>query len=336
MYKLLFLLLFSLTIIKKKYTNDISPNEIRQTQNKNSLFKNELSILSLNTWGLPIKLAGHDQESRFHRMPTAITHTSADIVCLQECFSKSLRDKLKENLTPYYENVTDIDCERTWKGLLNMDCYGGLVTMSSYPIIQEEFVPFTDGNHMGIIEKIGAKGFLITTIDLAVDTINIVNTHLYSGNNSKAEKSRLLQVLQIESHLKGYLKKHPHNTIIVGDLNIAHPDIAMINDHIELSPTYTYLESNMCLLDSKKELSDRDFTMDPNQNPYSSHKDGGRQKLDYCMILDCNPFKSISFIESNVVLSGDNAVSDHMGLLSRVHLSNQSNALASEIELHRE
>lgn len=331
MYKFsLFLLLFTFLESTDNNLNNVPTINKIATENTFTENDNAIKLLTLNTWGLPINLAGHDQKNRFTNMSSSINKMGADIICLQECFAKDLRNNLIQELVPLYNTHTNLNCNRSWMKLFDMDCNGGLLTLSSYPIIDEIFVPFEKRKKVGLIEKIGAKGFLLTTIDLGTDTLNIINTHMYSGNNDHAEQHRLSQIQQIENYLSQYLIRHPYNTMITGDFNIAHPDVALVNDYIKESITYDYMINELCLADSKPNLTTNDYTMDPNANPYSSDKDGGQQKLDYCMLLNCDQSSNIKFINSDVVLKNESAISDHMGLLTEISIG--SGSMNNEIE----
>lgn len=290
----------------------------------------QFSLLNYNLWGLPIELEGHDQKHRFKNLPESIREMGADIICMQECFDHKLRHQLSKNLLPYYNCVADIKSNRRLLGLLNMDKNGGLLTISKFPIIAEQFIPFHKIEGRNIIEKIGAKGFLVTTINLGIDTINVINTHMYSGNSEHSEAHRVAQVKQLGETLDTLLQRLPYGTILTGDLNIAHPMIHKYNDDIVPSPSYHYLTNDLCLEDSTPDIDEEDFTMTPLFNKYSSGHDGGHQKLDYCM-LSCVAGTPMSFASSEVVFKGDDALSDHMGLWSEIVVHSKERMLAQNI-----
>jgi endonuclease/exonuclease/phosphatase family metal-dependent hydrolase len=290
----------------------------------------DFTLLSFNTWGLPVRLAGHDQNFRFKQMPNYLLKSNADVLCLQECFSSRLRYEL-EDLSSTFNTRHDFSCKRQVMGFLEMDCNGGLITLSKYPIIEESFIPFHKEKGRNWIEKIGAKGFLITTIVKGRDTLNIVNTHLYSGNNDEAERMRLKQAMQLNTILDTFLISHPFTTVLAGDLNITHPDVVETNDRVKPSVTYEYLQSNVCFQDSKPEIDSLDYTIDPQNNMYSSKKDGGQQKLDYCMLLNTGLQQRFTFDASTVIFKEDNSISDHMGLLTTLKKDHNTNVIEEEL-----
>lgn len=315
MYKFSYFLLTFILFIKPGTDAALHSDE---RNNVSKVMQEErFSLLSYNLWGLPISLEGHDQERRFDLIPDKIVELSADIVCLQECFDKNLRVKLKQGLFPHYNSMARFGCWRRAMGVLNMDCQGGLMTLSKFPIIEEQFIPFIHHKGTNMIEKIGAKGLLVTVIDLGRDTINVINTHMYSGNTEHSEEHRILQAQQIGEILDTMLLRLPYATMLAGDFNMAHPDIHNYNEEIVPSPSYHILVDDLCFEDSTPSIDESDFTMSHEYNPYSSDHDGGHQKLDYCM-MSCASGTPLSFVKSDVVLTEDSALSDHMGLLSQI------------------
>lgn len=275
-----------------------------------------IELLSLNTWGLPVRLAGHDQKRRFENIPQVLAKAPAEIICLQECFSNRLRKDLQQNLRANYQTLSDYQCNRKILGLVKTDCYGGLMTFSKYPIVQETFFPFPRNGEMTMIEKWGTKGFLVSLLDLGDKKINIINTHLYAGNHPKAEAQRLLQIQYMNAVLDTLLVQQPYPSLLVGDLNITHPQVLEHNTKVSKSIVYDFIVNQMDFIDPTMQLDENDFTIDPLRNKYSGEKDG-RQKLDYCLARKA-PFSDseIRIANSSTMFAGENAISDHLGLLS--------------------
>ncbi len=219
-------------------------------------------MLSLNTWGLPIAFSGHDQTERFSKIPEMINSENADIICLQECFSSKLRKVISEELLSTYCHKYSNENRRVY-GIIKMDNQGGLITLSRYPIIQEWFFPFTLNRDYNMIERLGKKGVLISHVDIDGHPILVVNTHLYSGNNVKAEKMRMKQIRFIHDKLREIQKLHPYNVVMAGDLNITHPLVLNINPKVSKSITYDYIINGIGFEDPIKELRQDLFTIDP-------------------------------------------------------------------------
>lgn len=141
-------------------------------------FRNDictLNVVTFNTWGLPVKLPGMDQSKRFESIPDSLLGLGADI-CLQETFSKRLRRKIMDKMPYHLMHQSDYLCQRTQAGILQIDCFGGLMTWSKHPIIYEEFFPFPLFDDMNWVEKSGRKGVLIPTIEVIGNPVNIVYT----------------------------------------------------------------------------------------------------------------------------------------------------------------
>lgn len=119
-------------------------------------------VLSLNTWLLP----GFSKQmaQRLARMPAAIRAESPDVICLQEVWLPTTRDGLAEQLGPEYAATE----ERR----------GGLVTLSRWPIVAQEFVPFPVVEGMSTEERLAGKGLLLSVLDAPGGRLRVVNTHL--------------------------------------------------------------------------------------------------------------------------------------------------------------
>lgn len=277
-----------------------------------------LSILSFNTWGLPVRLAGHDQKSRFQKIPSKLSELSPDIVCLQECFAQDLRKELYSILTDQYFTYSDHTCYRRSMLLLLMDCYGGLMTFSKYPIVEETFYQFPKIAKTSLVEIVGAKGFLVSTIDLGPKQITVVNTHLYAGTGDKAKRIRkeqmqyMTQAIDSISAVKGY------DVFLVGDLNTDYmdtEDFAEIDEHPSM---YQRLTTDFSFYDSVKKLDDSHYTVDPDNNPYYKCR-SGQQKIDYCLVRNGDSDQAPYHLTSEVVFKNDEILSDHFGLLTNVY-----------------
>lgn len=262
-----------------------------------------LDILSYNTWGLPIELFGHDHDRRFASMADSIFDLNKDIICLQETFHPRLRDNLLTQLGQKYYAFSDYRCSNEIVPFIEKDCNGGLMTLSIYPIISEKFYQYPTSGKTSIIEKIGAKGFLLSVIKYGNRNINIINTHLYAGDNKHAETMRLEQLSYMNTILNAELVKE-NPTFMVGDINIHHPNVAP-------SDAYQYIQNNMFFTDTKPTLDDIDFTSDSNCNMYVS-ADNKPSKLDYIFYKSFDNSAPKVLYQSRC-LDGQNPMSDHFG-----------------------
>ena len=265
----------------------------------------ELNVLSYNTWGLPIELSGHDHQIRFTSMADSILKLQPDIVGLQETFHPDLRSHLLNTLPRTFFTNSDYHCNKEIIPFIEKDCYGGLMTLSVYPIIWEQFYSYPIAEETTIIEKIGSKGFLFSRIKYGDRIIQVINTHLYAGDNKKAERMRLNQIRFMQETVKSIADYSTYETILMGDFNVHHPDVAC-------SDVHDFIIRNMEYEDSKPNISQADFTSDHSANKYVSAKDK-RTKLDYIFYKPVDEKKNIKVMSQSRALVSTQPMSDHFG-----------------------
>ncbi len=265
------------------------------------LFLKRLDITTFNTWGLPINLPRYNQKVRFVAIPDSVLHLQSDIVGLQETFHPSLRKGLYNAfLAGGYYTKTDCECNRKIVPLLTLDCFGGLMTFSRFPIMRESFFPFPKLKSSSFIEGVGRKGFLVTDIKKGREVIRVINTHLYAGIEVEEEMFRLEQIKYMDSILQSIDATNVAQIILLGDFNIHFPVV-------DTSIVYNYIVSMMSYIDTKPTIDESDFTMNKFKNKYvSTHEP--LSKLDYIFI------KNMSLIhQARCVFDGQTPISDHFG-----------------------
>jgi len=265
----------------------------------------KVSILTYNTWGLPVGLPGHQQNLRFPRIPDALKALNASIICLQETFHPALRQEISEKLLDEYPYHTDLNCQREAHGLVRMDCYGGLSTLSKYPILSEQFYPYPLNSKYSLIERTGQKGFLLTTICLGDFVIHVVNTHLYAGYGQLAEDQRAQQ-LQYLSEILQSRNLLEETVVLAGDLNIQHSSISK-------SPLYDDLITSRLWKDVQPAINASHFTSDHVTNEYVSDREP-RAKLDY-ILYSPNLSSHMDVLNTGKCLDDKPLLSDHFGWL---------------------
>ncbi len=272
----------------------------------------ELNVLSYNTWGLPVELNGHDHKKRFCTMADSILSLYPDIIGLQETFHPDLRSHLLAKLPFTFYTYSDYHCNKEIVPFVEKDCFGGLMTLSVYPIIWEQFYPYPITDETTIIEKIGSKGFLLSRIKYGDRIIQVINTHLYAGDNNKAEKMRLHQIKFMQETILSISECDKYETILLGDFNVHHPDVAC-------SEVYDFIIHHMEYADSKPNISQIDFTSDYTTNKYVSSKDK-RTKLDYIFYKPVREKKNIKIVSQNRALASTQPLSDHFGWCVRFQI----------------
>lgn len=270
--------------------------------------ENSVSIVTLNAWGLPFWYKQATNENRFFKLISSLNSAGSDIICLQETFNDELRKVIKNNMRKDYFSMTDLKCSRSVNHILKMDCNGGLATFSRFPVISEYFFQFPVDDNYSLIEKAGRKGFLFTTVNVNGDYINILNTHLYSGDNNKSQRCRIGQIEFIEKTLDEIKEYKQYPTIFAGDYNMQHPDI--VQDKMKKGKLWEYftMVKKFALQDSDEKITSDELTFEPNF--YNSSFEPG-QKLDYVFFKDEKCCMEI--LGNDVIFKNNNTVSDHYG-----------------------
>ena len=271
-------------------------------------YKNDFKITSYNVWGLPVTLPGHEDDTRFPIIADSLIKLSSDILCLQEIFSTQFRHLNLPKLMDQYYYFSDYTCNQSIVPCVQRDAHGGLAHFSRFPILEEYFFPFPDVEGMRWEEKLGAKGCLLSKIDLPTGMVWVVNTHLYSGPTIKDETIRMAQIKIIETAIQNLHTKLP--VVLAGDLNIAHP--CLENDLMVFPKmAYTYLHQEMNLKDvvDNYSVENQFYTIDPTNNVYCDSSEGA-QKLDY-VFYKHGKFRQFRVINNCVEMKGAATLSDH-------------------------
>ena len=296
-----------------------------QTFHRHIPFNNDifsLNVVTFNTWGLPVKLPGMDQSKRFESIPDSLLLLGADVICLQETFSKRLRSKIMDKMPLHFKHNSDYSCHRRQAGMLQIDCFGGLMTWSKHPVIYEEFFPFPLFDKMNWVEQSGRKGVLITTIEVNGIPVNIVNTHLYAGFSSIAESFRLKQIHFIDSILKDNNYYHEYPSVFAGDFNTPHPEISTYCDKQEDSEIYPFIIQNMKFIDTCPKMDDDAYTYDPLCNPYAKQKEP-RSRIDY-IFTKSGKVSHIHLQKQKGIFKEFN-LSDHFGWMVELSIRTKQN-----------
>ncbi len=276
-----------------------------------------LSFLTINLWGLPIRLPGHHQSRRFKQIPERLNAANSDVICVQEAFSKRLRKRILKNIDEQYYIYSNYYCNQRIFGPVLKDCFGGLMTFSKYPIQSEQFFPYPKFPGMRIEEQMGNKGFLLTVIQIRDRQIGVINTHLYAGQSDRDEHFRWMQVKYLDSTINAqkYLTDLP--LFLAGDLNIRHPQVA-ISSNKDFSKVYNFIANSMSFIGQLSVLEEDMYTIDQSVNRYCKSKDG-KQKLDYI-------FYKIPYglhherCDKGVVFTRDDSISDHLGWCTNMQI----------------
>lgn len=173
----------------------------------------EISVLSLNTFGIPFYLSG----SRLARLAHKIVGFDMTIICLQEiqqnAYVPILADRLKTY--PYQAIYPYVYAPK-----------GGLGTYSRLPLSEVYFEPYKDRGLRWLItfsDWALFKGILVTHLQNDGLDIMILNTHLnanYTGDWRRSNPLASTQYRQIQQLTK-LLRRLPDDALIIlcGDFN---------------------------------------------------------------------------------------------------------------------
>ncbi len=313
---------------------EFTPNNIYSSKKISliaSVDESDISIMTLNTWGLPIWYPNSNKKERYKMIKEFVSNSDFDILALQEVFDRKLINTLNLGNVQNYCSFSDYSCGRLEAAFLKMDCYGGLMTLSKYPIIEERFFKFPIEHDYKLEESIGQKGFLVSTVVTPKCTLQIINTHMYSGSSKEDERHRLAQVKYMNKIINAdeNLKSFP--IVLAGDLNTQHPSTLTSSDE-ESGIVYDYVIDNMNFIDFDKKIEKDEFTYDNSVNRYAASK-GKKQKIDYVLTKSSNNIQ-LEEKSHKVLCINNEAISDHNGYLSIVKIikneygSNDENQLA--------
>lgn len=173
-----------------------------------------LSLLTFNTFAI----LNWDTHFRVLALAQELTKLQAEIVCLQEIHQHLFRRTLTL-ATPYH--VDAIHAPRFTRPR------GGLLTLSRLPVVDHNYVSFTEQGrwfHLEIMDRLLEKGLLITRYEVDGLTLIIVNTHIianYAANYGRNGGPALRQQSQLRQ-LATAMRALPEEALVVlvGDFNL--------------------------------------------------------------------------------------------------------------------
>ena len=278
-----------------------------------------LRVLSYNVWALPVPLPGMARRARLPRVAAALSAEGADIIALQEAFDVRFRGFVTSYLSETHPRHRSTPCERSIAGLVRADCMGGLLTLTRSPVVDQRFEPHALTEDMRSDERLGGKGFMVSTLETPIGPVDVLNIHLYAGRDPADEAKRLMQVRDLARVLEehGSLDRP---LVLLGDLNVVHPSLA--SDGVT-SPTFAFLVDSLGFVDAAPASAGSRFTYDVETNPYADiwyNRFEGRQIFDYVMVR-VPPGFELDVGARHLVLTGDDALSDHFGVFTELSIS---------------
>jgi endonuclease/exonuclease/phosphatase family metal-dependent hydrolase len=131
-----------------------------------------LTVVTYNTFLRPHIVQNDAQQQRAQLIPGVLAQFQADILCLQECWSKFAIHQLLKGLSNLgYQYIVQTKQVTSLKVL-----HAGLVTCSKFPIIKTLFVPFDTCSGT---DCLATKGFLYSQVAHPIlGTVHVFNIHL--------------------------------------------------------------------------------------------------------------------------------------------------------------
>ena len=159
-----------------------------------------------------------DDAARATEIISYLESTNADIICLQEVWSESMKQEITDAFLAKDFHVA----LPPWRKNYVVGENSGLITMSKYPIISQTFIPFS--NPRGTC-RLSNKGVQYCHIRVPnsnpqrSNVLNITNTHLQSSFTNYS--SYLDFHATAKEQLNAIINECPFEScLIVGDLNL--------------------------------------------------------------------------------------------------------------------
>lgn len=180
----------------------------------------ELNVLTLNIWGIPY--ISDDRETRINSISNELSSGKYDIVSLQEVWSQSDYNTIKQNL----EAVLPFS-HYFYSGVMG----AGLCVLSKYPIIGALFHAWSVNGYFHRIQHadwFGGKGVGLCKILINGHIVHLYNAHLhaeYDIENDEYKTHRVIQAFDTAQFIEE-TRGDSILQILAGDLNTQPQDIS--------------------------------------------------------------------------------------------------------------
>ncbi|XP_053957211.1 putative neutral sphingomyelinase [Anastrepha ludens] len=180
-----------------------------------------LSILTLNVWGIPFPFISKDREARITAIGLELSSGKYDIVSLQEVWSRKDCEALKkatEQILPFAHYF--------YSGVIG----SGLLVLSKYPILSSFFHPWSVNGYFHRIQHadwFGGKGVGLCRILVDKHVVHLYNTHLhaeYSNNHDDYKTHRVIQAFDTAQFIRA-TRGDSTLQVLAGDLNAQPHDL---------------------------------------------------------------------------------------------------------------
>jgi endonuclease/exonuclease/phosphatase family metal-dependent hydrolase len=177
-----------------------------------------LRVLSWNIYMLPKPLIT-GQFMRVPKIVETLKRSEYDVLCLQETFIKRVERRLKTDLEAHYPYFANLPVYKKPLKAVN----SGIVVMSKHPIRFAHGILYDEATG---IDKTGQKGALLVEIEVNGKPVQVVSTHLQSGEYKRSQQIRDRQYAQIYERLLKPFERTGVPQIVAGDMNTEQSDSA--------------------------------------------------------------------------------------------------------------
>jgi len=255
-------------------------------------YAHELKVMTYNVWGRPFPLPR--KPARFKKkIPEALVKTKADIIGIQEAFTRSSRPLEKMGEYLHFAKFNK-------RGFLKTGA--GLLTLSKFEIEKTKTMSFSKCAGTDCFAK---KGVLFTRLILSPGLkLDVYNTHL---NAAGKDSIRELQIREMANFIKKNSLYYP--VVLIGDMN-THPKENNYQEFFKLMNLKDSYSTYTSSLPAPTNDQINGFT-----NGHKSQRKGKR--IDYIFYRG-----AIEVIKSKVNMDEAKPLSDHYGVISTFKLSN--------------
>jgi endonuclease/exonuclease/phosphatase family metal-dependent hydrolase len=243
--------------------------ELSQVYAGNELTGPSLKILSWNIQMLPLALKKIGQFERADYIAEQLNESDYDVIVFQEAFDDKVRQKLSEYLQHCYPYQVGPANEKGFFLRTN----SGVCIVSKYPLKHIGEVQYENCNGVDCFSR---KGALMVEIEKEGKLVQLIGTHLQSGDGKTNSKVRVKQYRQLEDELLSRYNKEGIPQIICGDFNTKKNgdgyyetmlSTLMVDDgSLEGKQQFTYDGSLNDMIKDKSEVSLLDYIFLRNNN----------------------------------------------------------------------
>jgi hypothetical protein len=173
----------------------------------------EFSLLSLNTFGLPLFLG----IGRLARLMRQLNNSPAQVLCLQEIQQNAYLSLLAKALPNYNHHAFERN---------RFAPKGGLFTAGRVNLNDAQFQPYQNRGRMvsfGVADWALNKGVLRSRVEIDEHQVIVMNTHLHANYAGSWEPDHVYAKIQHDqvSHLAEMVNAQPRDALVVvcGDFN---------------------------------------------------------------------------------------------------------------------